>query len=74
MLKMKKGGVYKKIIYFWIHKAIQGGINIKGYLYWSLLDNFEWDKGFWPKFGLVEVDYRTMERKIRSSAYEYAKI
>jgi len=38
------------------------------------LDNFEGDKGFWPRFGLVEVDYKTTERRIRSSAYEYAKI
>ena len=58
----------------WIHKAIERGIDVKGYLYWSLLDNFEWDKGFWPKFGLVDVNYDTMKRKIRSSAYEYAKI
>ena len=59
---------------FWIHKAISEGADVKGYFYWSLLDNFEWDKGFWPRFGLVEVDYKTMERKIRHSALEYAKI
>lgn len=65
----------------WIHKAIRDGIDIKGYFYWSLLDNFEWDKGFWPRFGLVEVDClsggkagKTLKRKIRPSAYEYAKI
>lgn len=58
----------------WIHKAIEEGVDIRGYFYWSLLDNFEWDKGFWPRFGLVEVDYKTMRRKIRPSTYEYAKI
>ncbi len=58
----------------WVYKAIQENVNVKGYFYWSLLDNFEWDKGFWPRFGLVEVDYRTQERKIRSSAWKYAKI
>lgn len=58
----------------WVHKAIEEGVNVKGYFYWSLLDNFEWDKGFWPRFGLVEIDYKTMERKIRPSAWEYAKI
>lgn len=57
-----------------VAKAIQKGIDIRGYFYWSLLDNFEWDKGFWPRFGLIEVDYKTLERKIRPSAYEYAKI
>lgn len=59
---------------YWVWKAIQGGINVQGYFYWSLLDTFEWDKGFWPRFGLVEIDYETMERKIRPSAFEYAKI
>ena len=59
---------------FWIYKAIKQGVDVRGYLYWSLLDNFEWDKGFWPRFGLVEVDFKTFERKIRPSAYEYAKI
>ena len=57
-----------------VHKAIQEGVDVRGYFHWSLLDNFEWDKGFWPRFGLVEVDYKTMERKIRPSAREYAKI
>lgn len=58
----------------WVHKAISEGVDVRGYFYWSLLDNFEWDKGFWPRFGLVEIDYKTMERKIRPSALEYAKI
>ncbi len=58
----------------WVHKAISEGIDVRGYFYWSLLDNFEWDKGFWPRFGLVEVDYKTMARSIRNSALEYAKI
>jgi beta-glucosidase len=58
----------------WMHKAISEGADVRGYFHWSLLDNFEWDKGFWPRFGLVEVDYKTLERKIRPSAWEYAKI
>jgi len=59
---------------FWIHKAIEQGVNVKGYFYWSLLDNFEWDKGFWPRFGLVKVDYQTFERQVRPSAKIYAQI
>jgi len=55
-------------------KAISDGADIRGYIYWSLLDNLEWDKGFWPKFGLVEVDRKTMKRTIRPGAFEYAKI
>jgi len=58
----------------WIHKAIEEGVDVRGYFCWSLLDNFEWDKGFWPRFGLVEIDYKTLERKIRPSAWEYKKI
>jgi len=57
-----------------VHRAIGEGADVRGYFYWSLLDNFEWDKGFWPRFGLVKMDYGTLERKIRPSAYEYAKI
>lgn len=59
---------------FWIHKAISEGADVRGYFYWSLLDNFEWDKGFWPRFGLIKVNYRTMDRIIRPSARKYAEI
>ncbi len=58
----------------YVHKAISDGVDVRGYMHWSLLDNFEWDKGFWPRFGLVEIDYNTLERKVRKSALEYAKI
>ncbi len=49
-------------------QAMKGGAKLIGYLHWSLLDNFEWDKGFWPKFGLVSVHRGTMKRTVRSSA------
>lgn len=58
----------------WVHKAIQEGVDARGYFHWSLLDNFEWDKGFWPRFGLIEVDFKTLERRIRPSARAYAQI
>ena len=57
-----------------VHKAIQEGVNVRGYFYWSLLDNFEWDKGFWPRFGLIEINYKTLERKLRPSGKVYGEI
>ena len=50
------------------------GVDVCGYFHWSLLDNFEWDKGFWPRFGLVEVDYKTLKRTVRASALVYKKL
>lgn len=58
----------------WIYRAVKEGIDVRGYFYWSLLDNFEWQSGFWPRFGLVAVDHKTMERKIRKSALKYKDI
>jgi len=57
-----------------VYRAISEGVNVKGYIHWALIDNFEWDKGFWPRFGLVRMDYKTGERHIRPSAYKYAEI
>jgi beta-glucosidase len=51
-----------------MERALSEGVEIKGYFHWSLLDNFEWAQGWWPKFGLVEVDRKTMRRKVRPSA------
>ena len=57
-----------------VHGAIEKGIPVLGYNYWALMDNFEWQAGYAPKFGLVEVDFETLERRPRKSFYEYAKI
>jgi len=54
--------------------AINKGVEVKGYIYWSFLDNFEWDKGFQPRFGLVDVDYNTFKRTVRESAKKFAKV
>lgn len=53
-------------------KAIDDGVNLKGYLYWSLLDNFEWTSGYSKKFGLIRVNYDTLERTIKKSGRWYA--
>ena len=57
-----------------VSRAQEEGVDVRGYFYWTLMDNFEWDKGFWPRFGLVEVDRKTLERHIRPSAWEYKRI
>lgn len=57
-----------------LQQAIQDGADVRGYLYWSLLDNFEWDKGYWPKFGLIAVDRTTQKRTVRDSAKMYGEI
>ena len=51
-----------------LKKARQEGVPIFGYFYWSLVDNFEWNEGFRPRFGIVEVDYASQKRKIRPSS------
>ena len=57
-----------------VQRAIGEGVDVKGYFHWSLLDNFEWSEGFWPRFGLIEVNYKSQERRPRKSSFEYSKI
>lgn len=57
-----------------VYCAIQSGVDVRGYFYWSLLDNFEWEKGFGPRFGLIGVNQKTMERIPKPSFNVYAKI
>jgi len=57
-----------------VNRAMVDGVDVLGYIYWSLLDNFEWDKGFAPRFGLLEVDYNTYDRSVRESALKFAQV
>ena len=57
-----------------LYKSIEEGVNVLGYIYWSLIDNFEWDKGFTPRFGLVHVDYENQRRTVRTSAKKLAEV
>lgn len=53
-------------------RAAGEGVDVRGYLYWSLMDNFEWAEGFDKRFGLVAVDYADLSRRPRPSAYEFS--
>ncbi|MBE5944553.1 MAG: beta-glucosidase [Lachnospiraceae bacterium] len=55
-------------------KAADEGIPIMGYLYWSVMDNYEWSEGYDKRFGLIYVDYLTQKRTIKESGYWYKKL
>ena len=54
--------------------ALSYGVQLEGYFHWSLMDNFEWAHGKWPRFGLIEVDYKTGQRKMRQSAITFSNV
>ncbi|WP_169582997.1 MULTISPECIES: family 1 glycosylhydrolase [Microbacterium] len=54
--------------------AIEKGVDVRGYFYWSLLDNFEWAWGYEKRFGIVRVDYDTQLRSVKDSGREYSRI
>ncbi|MBM3716484.1 MAG: glycosyl hydrolase family protein, partial [Actinobacteria bacterium] len=54
--------------------AVDKGVDVRGYFYWSLMDNFEWAWGYAKRFGIVYVDYETQERTVKDSGREYARI
>ena len=57
-----------------MHSAIEQGADVRGYIVWSLLDNFEWSFGYDKRFGLVHVDYDTLERRPKNSASWYRNV
>jgi beta-glucosidase len=57
-----------------VYHAIRAGVDIRGYFHWSLVDNFEWEKGYVGRFGLIAVDFGTQKRTPRRSAYIYDEI
>ena len=69
----------ERVVYLRAHvaavgDAVKDGADVRGYFVWSLLDNFEWAWGYAKRFGIVYVDYETLERVPKRSAREYAAI
>lgn len=60
---------YTKVALAGVQKCLADGIDVRGYIHWSMLDNFEWLEGYRPKFGLIAVDRATQARKPKPSAY-----
>jgi beta-glucosidase len=57
-----------------VHDAIEQGAPVVGYCHWSFMDNFEWALGYAQRFGLVHVDYETLERTVKDSGRYYAEV
>ena len=57
-----------------VRRAVEDGVPVKGYFYWSFFDNFEWARGYTERFGLTYVNYQTQERIPKDSAYWYQRV
>lgn len=57
-----------------VDRALQEGVDVRGYFHWTLLDNFEWARGLRPRFGLIYVDYPTQRRVLKDSAHWFRMV
>jgi beta-glucosidase len=57
-----------------VHRSLERGVDLRGYLVWSLLDNFEWAYGYSRRFGIVRVDFDTLVRTVKDSGRWYAEL
>ena len=57
-----------------LSQAIAEGVDVRGYMHWSLFDNFEWAEGYRQRFGMVHVDFDTLERLPKASAHYYSRV
>lgn len=65
---------YLKKVLYWLSKAMEDGIDIRGYYLWSLLDNFEWNVGTFMRYGIHYTDFETLERTPKKSAGWYKQV
>lgn len=59
---------------YWVNESIKKGVKLKGYFYWSLMDNFEWMYGYYKRFGLIYIHYPSQTRLCKKSFYWYRNI
>ncbi|HEX5922868.1 MAG TPA: family 1 glycosylhydrolase, partial [Baekduia sp.] len=57
-----------------VARAIAAGVDVRGYFAWSLMDNFEWSRGYAKRFGIVHVDYETQRRTVKRSGEWYGEL
>jgi beta-glucosidase len=57
-----------------LKRAIDDGVDIRGYMHWSLMDNMEWQNGYRDRFGLIHVDFTTLKRTLKESAHWYKRV
>jgi beta-glucosidase len=57
-----------------LRRAMNDGVDVRGYFHWSIMDNFEWAEGYRQRFGLVHVDFSMLMRTPKGSAYWYADV
>jgi len=56
-----------------VHRAIREGVDVRGYFWWTLMDNYEWMEGLRPRFGLYHVDFDTLERRPTAASEYFAR-
>ena len=57
-----------------VREAMDRGVDVRGYMVWSLFDNLEWSLGYSKRFGIVHIDFETQKRTLKASAYFYSKL
>lgn len=57
-----------------VHRAMAEGVPVRGYMCWSLTDNFEWDSGYAMRFGLIHVDFSTQERRVKEGGEWFSRV